>query len=137
MKERLEAIWPEHLRQFREFHDKPSPEVMDDRLCTAPIIVSPVHTPGYAVVHWVEPEACMNLSANERWGASDFCLVGRDVKKGETVVCHAWMAYRKIGMVRNANNVAVPDNQSLDKTLEWAKTLNPVVVSAPAGRATN
>ena len=52
-------------------------------------------------------EHYFSIQCNRRWGAHDFTLVGRDVKRGESVRCRAWMAYRKL------------DPKSLDDVLTW------------------
>ena len=72
-----------------------------------PVIVTFIGTSGYAVIHWIERENCFSIECNRRWGAHDFSLVGRDVKRGESVRCRAWMAYRKL------------DRKSLDDVLKW------------------
>ena len=59
------------------------------------------------VVHWIERENCPEVGCSQRWGAHDCTLVGRDVKRGESVRCRAWMAYRKL------------DPKSLDDVLTW------------------
>jgi len=61
-----------------------------------PVMITPVGDSGWSVVHLVEKAACPSISINRTWSAHDFSLVGRDVAKGETVTCRAWMAYAKL-----------------------------------------
>jgi len=137
-REQLKAKMPQRLKQYDEVfggRDKSIfVEAVDERCYTEPLIVTPIHGTGYAVVHWIERESCMSLSANNRNGAHDFCLVGRDVKKGQTVTCYAWMAYRKLPLVQNESNWWVPSEAELNKALEWVKTLKPAPVAPKAGR---
>jgi hypothetical protein len=68
-----------------------------DRDCfDHPIMVTPIRDTGYSVVNIMEREHCCSLSANRRWCAHDFSLLGRDVEQGETVTCRTWLAYRKL-----------------------------------------
>lgn len=72
------------------------------------VMVSPIRDTGWSVIHWVDEAWCTSLSANRRWNAHDFSLVGRDVDAGERIACRAWMAYRKLA--------------SLDEALDLART---------------
>lgn len=94
-----------------------------DELCyEQPIMVTPIRDTGWSVVHIVERNVCPSISANRRWNAHDFSLVGRDVAVGESVVCRAWMIYTKL--------------ESLDAVLGLAERLTGNVsagISAAAG----
>jgi len=80
---------------------------VDETPYSEPVIATFIGTSGYAVINWMERENCFSIECNRRWGAHDFTLVGRDVKRGESVRCRAWMAYRKL------------DRKSLDDVLKW------------------
>jgi len=80
---------------------------VDETTYSEPVIVTFIGTSGYAVINWMERENCPEISGNQRWGAHDFTLLGRDVKRGDSVRCRAWMAYRKL------------DRKNLDDVLKW------------------
>ena len=61
-----------------------------------PIMVTPIADSGWSVVTLVDRCGCPNLSANRRWNAHDFALVGRDVARGESISCRAWLAYARL-----------------------------------------
>ena len=67
-----------------------------------PIMVTPVARSRWSVVTIADPEGCASLSANRRWNAHDFSLVGRDVARGQTVTCRAWMAYVRLEVLDEA-----------------------------------
>lgn len=94
---------------FREeSHDDYLLSVGDD-FYDHPVMVSEIGDSGWSVVHVIEREVCASVSANRTWNAHDFSLVGRDVTKGQTVVCRAWMVYIEL--------------KSLDEALELAERL--------------
>lgn len=107
-RERLIVALAQPGRKLEGF-ETPSP--VDEACVSEPILVTFIGASGYAVIHWVERDNCPSISANQRWGAHDFSLIGRDVKSGETVRCRAWMAYRKL------------DRQNIDEALVFARTL--------------
>ena len=74
-----------------------------------PIMVTPIAESTWSVVHVIERACCASISANRRWNAHDFCLVGRDVRAGQTLTCRAWMCYEQL--------------DSLDQTRELAERL--------------
>ena len=80
---------------------------VDETPYSEPVIVTFIGTSGYAVINWMERENCPEISGNRRWNAHDFTLLGRDFKRGESVRCRAWMAYRKL------------DRKNLDDVLKW------------------
>ena len=59
-------------------------------------MITPTNKPDWYVVHIIGKEDCSSLSANRNWHAHDFSLVGRDVDKGEKVICKTWMIYTKL-----------------------------------------
>jgi hypothetical protein len=61
-----------------------------------PIMVTPVADSGWSVLTLIDRAECPNLSANRRWNAHDFSLVGRDVARGESVTSRAWLAYARL-----------------------------------------
>lgn len=69
---------------------------IDERCYEHPIMVTPIRDTGWSIVNVVQRDVCPSISANRRWNAHDFSLVGRDVAAGETVVCNAWMVYAKL-----------------------------------------
>jgi len=79
---------------------------IDDRYYEHPIMISPIRDTDWSVVHIVERDACPSISANRRWNAHDFSLVGRDVADGETVLCRAWMVYAKLDSLDAALGLA-------------------------------
>ena len=75
---------------------------MDDQFYDHPVLVSPIRDSGWSIVHAVQRDLCPSISANRRWHAHDFSLVGRDVAAGETVTCRAWMIYQKLDSLDDA-----------------------------------
>jgi hypothetical protein len=71
-----------------------------------PVIVSSIGQSGYSVVHAVERRRCPSISANRRWHAHDFSLIGQDVEKDEEIVCRAWMVYLKLNKLEEALKLA-------------------------------
>lgn len=69
---------------------------IDQQCYEHPIMISPIRDTGWSVVHVIERDACPSISANRRWNAHDFSLIGHNVAEGETVVCRAWMVYTKL-----------------------------------------
>jgi len=92
----LRAVLPARDAEYRELGQTDLAMPVDSAAYDEPVMVSPIRDTGWAVVHWVERDACPSLSANVRWRAHDFSLIGRDVTKGEKITCRAWMAYRNL-----------------------------------------
>ena len=69
-------------------------------------MVSPIRDSGWSVVHVIERAQCPSISANRRWQAHDFSLLGRDVAAGETVSCRAWMIYARLNCLDDALKLA-------------------------------
>jgi|ETNmetMinimDraft_20_1059909.scaffolds.fasta_scaffold85248_1 hypothetical protein len=69
---------------------------IDEQLYDHPVMVTPIGESGWSIVHAVEKEFCPSLSANRRWRAHDFSIIGKDVNAGDTVSCRAWMAYARL-----------------------------------------
>lgn len=99
------------MKMLKEHPEVPADQArpVDDLCYEHPIMVSPIRDTGWSVAHIVERNACMSLSANRRWNAHDFSLVGRDVAAGDSIVCRAWMIYARL--------------ESLDAALELADRL--------------
>ena len=74
----------------------------DEQRYDEPVIISPIRDSDWSVVHVIEREHCPSVSANRTWNAHDFSLVGRDVARGEKVVCRAWMAYAQLESLDDA-----------------------------------
>jgi len=106
-RQRILQILPAFYAHYAMQPDYDLAKSVDETLYSEPVLVTFIGTSGYAVVHWIEHKNCPSISANRRWGAHDFSLIGRDVKRGESVRCRAWMAYRKL------------DRESLDDVLNW------------------
>jgi hypothetical protein len=70
--------------------------VADSRYYDEPVLISPTSDPDWYVVHIAERAGSSSLSANTKWQAHDFGLVGRDVSAGETVTVRAWMVYTQL-----------------------------------------
>jgi hypothetical protein len=78
-------------------------DVIVDAACyDRPVMVRATNVPDWSLIHVVERDMCPSLSASDLLKALDFSLVGRDVAAGETVRCHAWMAYAKLGSLDDA-----------------------------------
>lgn len=67
-----------------------------------PLMVTQISNSGWSIIHSMEKHTCSSLSANRTWNAHDFSIVGRDVSKGETIRCHAWMTYAKLESINDA-----------------------------------
>ena len=89
-----------HARPRQEASDVALP--VDEQCYDYPVMVTPVVDSAWYVVHCVQKTMCPSLSANRVWNAHDFSLVGKDVATGETVVCNAWMIYRKLKSLDDA-----------------------------------
>jgi hypothetical protein len=79
---------------------------IDDKFYDYPVMVSEIGDSGWSIVHVIDRQVCPSISANRTWNAHDFSLVGRDVQKGETVVCRARMAYTRLGALDDALKLA-------------------------------
>jgi len=77
-----------------------------DQFYDQPVIVSSIGDSGWSVVHVIEERRCPCLSANRRWHAHDFSLVGQDVKDGEEIVCRTWMVYVQLRKLEEATILA-------------------------------
>jgi len=88
---------------------------IDARCYDYPVMVSPIRDTGWNVVNIVEREVCPTLSANRRWNAHDFSLIGRDVAKGETVVCRAWMIYAELKSNDEAMDLAAKLTEDVEQ----------------------
>jgi hypothetical protein len=82
---------------------------IDSKSFDYPIMVTPVGNTGWCVINIVEPAMCVSLSANRKWKAHDFSLIGRDVAARESVSCRSWMAYYPLELT---------DHQSLDAAID-------------------
>ncbi|MFC1452418.1 hypothetical protein ACFLSJ_03630 [Verrucomicrobiota bacterium] len=67
---------------------------IDDEYFDFPIMITPITGSKYSVIIIADPLQCSSLSANRKWNAHDFSLVGRNVSRGETIACRAWIACR-------------------------------------------
>ena len=98
-------------RQMTGLHAAPGipsefARTLDERLYDYPVMVSPIRDSGWSIIHIVDRETCPSISANRRYHAHDFTLVGRDVASGETVTCRAWMVYEKLEVLDSALAIA-------------------------------
>jgi hypothetical protein len=75
---------------------------VDDACYEEPIMISPVGSAGWAMVHVMHRDSCCSLSANVCWRAHDFSLIGRDVRAGEEVTAHAAMIFVKLTSLDDA-----------------------------------
>jgi|GEM_PF-2471567 len=98
----LAAVLPIRNAEYCELGQTDVGMPIDAATYDEPVMVSPIRDSGWAVVHWVERDACPSFSANVRWQAHDFSLIGRDVAPGEKITCRAWMAYRKLSKLDDA-----------------------------------
>jgi hypothetical protein len=78
---------------FQQFHLSTS---VDPEPYRHPIMVTPIADSGWSVIALVNRADCPSLSANRRWNAHDFSLVGRNVGGGESITCRAWLAYARL-----------------------------------------
>jgi len=95
----VEAANIARLYDISGFSSKEAREIehyIDSQYYDYPVMVTPIAGSSWAVVNIVQPTMCASLSANRRWKAHDFSLVGRDVARGETVECRAWLAYVRL-----------------------------------------
>jgi hypothetical protein len=88
--ENVRALYPD---SFQPVH---LTAVVDPAPYKYPIVVTPIADSGWSVITLVDRSGCPNLSANRRWNAHDFALVGRDVARGESITCRASLAYARL-----------------------------------------
>ena len=69
---------------------------IDQEFYDYPVMITPIRETGWSVVNIIHPDHCPSISANRRWNAHDFSFWGRDVSKGQTITCKAWLACRKL-----------------------------------------
>jgi hypothetical protein len=115
--EREHRSWMRSEQDIRNYRDGRHEDFMaemkndyllsiDDKLYDHPVMVSEIGDSGWSIVHAIDRGVCPSISANRTWSAHDFSLVGRDVQKGEKVVCRAWMAYARLGSLDDALKLA-------------------------------
>lgn len=78
---------------------------VDRGYCTLPIFVVPAARVGWYTIVASDPHSTASISANRRWNACDFSLVGRDVGEGETCDCSAWIIYAELSAPAEAATV--------------------------------
>lgn len=99
LRRRIDGQWPE-IRSYVPNNDVSLP--IDSECYSRPVMVSTIADTGWSVVNVVEPEHCPSLSANRRFWAHDFSILGRPVAAGERVRCRAWLAYAKLDKLGDA-----------------------------------
>lgn len=105
---RTQDIVRGRMAMLNEQPDMPSDQArpVDEQLYDHPVLISAIGDSGWYIVHAVEREMCPSISANRRWNAHDFSLVGRDVAADETVVARAWMIYTRLKSLDDALQLA-------------------------------
>ena len=94
--ENIQALYPPAFQRI----DMTAP--VDPAYYRYPVMVTPIADSGWSVIALVEPSVCPSVSVNRRWNAHDFCLVGHDVARGQSITCRAWLAYAKLRSLEDA-----------------------------------
>lgn len=81
---------------------------IDSQFYDYPIMVTPIRDTDWSIINFIDQSVCASLSANRKWKAHDFSLLGRDVAAGESACCRAWIVYRQLN---------VKDDRSLDEMI--------------------
>jgi len=89
-----------HLREARREDDVDLP--IDPLLYDYPLMVTPVAGSEWSIVNIVERERCSSLSANRKWNAHDFSLLGANVSEGQEVECRAWIECARLTSLDDA-----------------------------------